>query len=165
MNIGQASNLSGVSRKMIRHYEAIGLIPPAARSHAAYRRYGEADVQRLAFIRRARAAGFPTDEIRRLLSLWEDRQRPAREVRRLAQAHLEGIETRIGELRRIAGTLAHLIEHCRGGDRPECPILEALAGDAATVHHRPGTHPEGSAAAKAAGTAAGSTAGGRTGAR
>lgn len=129
MNIGQASSASGVSRKMIRHYEAIGLIPPPARNDVDYRRYAEADVRRLCFVRRARASGFSTDEIRQLLSLWQDRQRPAREVRRLAQAHLAGIEARIAELQRIAGTLSHLVGHCRGDDRPDCPILDSLAGD------------------------------------
>lgn len=146
---------------MVRHYEAIGLVPPPARSDAAYRRYGEADVQRLVFIRRARASGFATDEIGRLLSLREDRRRPAREVRRLAQAHLDGIEARIAEPKRIAGTLAHLIAHCRGGDRPECPILDALAGDAASAR----CHPEGRPGSASAVKEGGSTAARRTGAR
>jgi Cu(I)-responsive transcriptional regulator len=127
MNISQAARASGISAKMIRHYETIGLIPKAVRRASGYRDYGMQDIEQLRFIRRARAVGFSTAEIRELLSLWQDRQRPAREVRRLATAHLEELEKRIQELRAIAGTLSHLVDHCHGGDRPDCPILESLA--------------------------------------
>ncbi len=133
MNISQAAALSGVSARMIRHYESAGLVPAAARSAAGYRRYTEADVHRLAFIRRARAVGFDTPGIRRLLSLWEDRRRPAREVRRLAQDQLGRLERRIADLEAIAATLSHLIDHCRGDDRPECPILDSLAAEGPPV--------------------------------
>jgi MerR family copper efflux transcriptional regulator len=129
MNIGQAARASGVSAKMIRHYETIGLIPRAARSLAGYRHYGEADVQRLAFIRHARNVGFATGEIRELLSLWQNRRRSARDVKRLAAEHLAEIEARIAELQSIAATLAHLLAHCHGDARPECPILDALQVD------------------------------------
>lgn len=127
MNIGQAAQASGVSAKMIRHYEAIGVIPKAARSTAGYRSYQPADVHLLRFANRARAVGFATGEIRQLLSLWQDRERSARDVRRLALHHVAELESRIAQLRGIAATLSHLIAHCHGGDRPECPILDALA--------------------------------------
>ncbi len=126
MNIGEAAKMSGVSAKMIRHYEAMGAIPRPKRTPAGYRRYEASDIQRLAFIRRARAAGFGASDIKKLISLWEDPRRPAREVKRIAIAHLGEIEARIEELRAIAGALSHLLEHCRGDDRPECPILESL---------------------------------------
>ena len=129
MNIGQAAAASGVSAKMIRHYESIGVLPPPPRSLSGYRRYGEADVQRLSFIRRARAAGFGTAQIKALMSLWQDRQRPAREVKRLVQGHLAEIEERIAELTRIAAALSHLTARCHGDDRPECPILDSLSQD------------------------------------
>jgi MerR family transcriptional regulator, copper efflux regulator len=129
VNIGQAAEASGVSAKMIRHYESIGVIPAPPRSESGYRRYQASDIQRLSFIRRARAAGFSTPDIKTLISLWQDQQRPAREVKRLASAHLGDIEGRIEELKLIAGALSHLLAHCHGGDRPECPILESLADD------------------------------------
>lgn len=127
MNISHAAQLSGVSAKMIRHYESAGLIPTVARTDAGYRRYTPDDVHRLAFIRRARAVGFGTPEIRQLLSLWENRQRPARDVKRLAVEHLEQLQERIADLEAIADTLSHLIGHCRGDGRPDCPILDSLA--------------------------------------
>lgn len=141
MNIGAASKASGVSIKMIRHYEALGLVPPAARRDSGYREFGEADVARLAFIRRARGAGFSTAAIRELLALWQHR-RPARDVRRLAERHLAETEARIAELRAVAGALAHLVRHCRGDDRPECPILDALATGTGHEGHRHGTRRE-----------------------
>ena len=137
MNIGQAARASGVSAKMIRHYETIGLIPRAARSLAGYRHYGEADVQRLAFIRHARNVGFATGEIRELLSLWQNRRRSARDVKRLAAGHLAEIEARIAELRSISDTLAHLLAHCHGDARPECPIIDALQFGPDAPAHRP----------------------------
>ena len=137
MNIGQAANASGVSAKMIRHYESIGVIPRPPRSESGYRRYEAADITRLAFVRRARAAGFDTADIRKLVSLWQDQRRTARDVKRLAQTHLAGIEARIEELRAVAGALSHLVAHCHGGDRPDCPILEALAHEAAVGEPRP----------------------------
>ncbi len=129
MNIGQAANASGVSAKMIRHYEAIGLIPEASRSLAGYRHYQASDIHMLRFIRRARDAGFSTAQIKKLLSLWQDRQRPARDVKQLAAAHLTDLQTRIAELQMIAHALTQLVEHCNGGERPQCPILDNLAGD------------------------------------
>lgn len=129
MNISRAAKHSGVSAKMIRHYESTGLIPPAGRTDAGYRIYTLDDVHRLAFIRRARAVGFGSSEIRQLLSLWQDRQRPARDVKQLAVAHLAQLQTRIADLEAIAETLSHLISHCRGDGRPDCPILDSLAAD------------------------------------
>lgn len=127
MNIGEAARASGISARMIRHYEAIGLLPGSARTDAGYRRYGPDDLQRLAFVRRARDAGFSSGEIARLLSLWQDDARPAREVRALAAGHLERIRQQIADLGRIADALSHLVEHCHGDERPACPILDALA--------------------------------------
>jgi len=129
MNIGQAASASGVSAKMIRHYETTGLIPKAARAYSGYRRYDERDINTLRFIRRARTAGFSTAQIKKLLSLWQDRQRPAREVKELASAHLSDLQARIAELQTIAHALTQLIAHCYGDERPQCPILDNLAGD------------------------------------
>ncbi|WP_374089466.1 Cu(I)-responsive transcriptional regulator [Methylomicrobium lacus] len=131
MNIGQAAEASGVSAKMIRHYEAVGLIPKASRSYSGYRHYQESDIHLLRFIRRARAAGFSTTQIRKLLSLWSDRERPAREVKQLAIEHLAELEQKIAELQSIATALSHLVSHCHGGEHPECPILDSLAGECA----------------------------------
>ncbi len=127
MNIGQLSEASGVSAKMIRHYESIGLIPKPPRSDACYRRYQQTDVQLLSFVLRARAVGFATAEIKSLVAMWLDRRRSAREVKALAARHLATVEARIDELKVIAKTISHLVQHCHGGDRPECPILDALA--------------------------------------
>ena len=129
MNISRAAQLSGVSAKMIRHYESAGLIPAVTRTAAGYRSYTPEDVHRLAFIRRARAVGFGTPEIRQLLSLWQNRQRPARDVKRLAVEHLQQLQERIADLEAIADTLSHLISHCRGDGRPDCPILDSLAAE------------------------------------
>ena len=129
MNISRAAELSGVSAKMIRHYESAGLIPAAGRTDAGYRVYTMDDVHRLAFIRRARAVGFGSDDIRQLLSLWQNRQRPARDVKRLAVEHLQQLQARIVDLEAIADTLSHLIGHCHGDERPDCPILDSLAAD------------------------------------
>ena len=127
MNIGQAAYASGVSAKMIRYYETTGLIPKAVRTYSGYRHYNEHDIHILRFINRARAAGFSTIQIKKLLSLWKNRQRPAREVKQLATEHLIELRAKIAELEAIAGTLSQLIAHCHGDDRPECPILDTLS--------------------------------------
>ena len=127
MNIGAAAAASGVSAKMIRHYEAIGLLPPTQRRQNAYRDYGEREVHELRFIRRARRLGFSMTEIHALLALWRDRGRPSREVRRIAGTHVADLEARIAEMQAIAKTLSRLVRECRGDDRPDCPILEDLA--------------------------------------
>jgi Cu(I)-responsive transcriptional regulator len=128
MNIGAAAEASGVSAKMIRHYEAIGLLPPPARRDNSYRDYGAQEVHELRFIGRARRLGFAVPEIAALLALWRDRSRPSREVRKLAAAHLADLERRIADLQGMAATLGDLVRRCHGDDRPECPILDRLEG-------------------------------------
>ena len=126
LNIGQAAAASGVSAKMIRHYEEIGLLPGAKRTASGYRLYKEADIHMLRFVRRARDLGFSMDEIRGLLELWRNRRRASGDVKRLAQKHIADLEARIAELEAMRGTLANLAAHCHGDSRPECPILEDL---------------------------------------
>ncbi len=126
MNIGEAAAASGVSAKMIRYYEGAGLVPPAGRSAAGYRLYGDADVHRLRFIRRARDLGFSVAEIGELLGLWSDRSRRSADVKRLAQAHIVDLEERISRLRQMADTLQALADCCAGDQRPDCPILAGL---------------------------------------
>lgn len=128
MQIGSAAEASGVSAKMIRHYESIGLIASGARRINNYRDYDARDVHELRFIRSARDLGFSLHEIRGLLDLWRDRGRTSRDVHVLAARHLHDVEARIGELQAIAGTLRALLDACCGDDRPECPILEKLQG-------------------------------------
>lgn len=128
MNIGEAAKATGVSAKMIRHYESIGLLPQANRSDTGYRRYGEKDLGNLQFIRRARDLGFSLEEIRNLLGLWQDRTRPSREVKALAQHHLDFLDKKLAEIQSMKTALAHLVSCCHGDERPDCPILEGLAG-------------------------------------
>lgn len=128
MNIGELSKQSGISAKMIRHYESIGLIPRAPKTASGYRRYEHADVMRLRFVRRARDAGLSTANIKRLLGLWQDTRRSSREVKQLVRQHVEEVDARIAGLVAIKDALEHLMAHCRGDERPECPIIEALSG-------------------------------------
>ena len=128
MNIGQASAGSGVSQRMIRHYERIGLIPPPARRDSGYRDYDESDVHRLRFIANARDLGFSIAEIRALLGLWDDRSRSSAEVKELALSHIEALEEKIARLVSMRATLQDLVERCYGDGRPDCPILKKLAG-------------------------------------
>ncbi|MCW3474302.1 Cu(I)-responsive transcriptional regulator [Rhodovastum sp. RN2-1] len=128
MNIGAAAAASGVSAKMIRHYEQIGLIPPATRSAVGYRHYDAAGIHTLTFIRRARDLGFPLEEIRQLLALWRDRQRPSADVKAVALRHVAALEAKAEALRAMSRTLQALAEHCHGDSRPDCPILDELAG-------------------------------------
>ena len=137
MNIGEASTASGVSAKMIRYYEQAGLIPAADRSQAGYRIYGDADVHRLRFIRRARDLGFSVAEISELLDLWNDRSRRSADVKRLAQAHIAELEGRIAKLRQMADTLQTLSDCCAGDHRPECPILKGLEAEPLTSGRGP----------------------------
>ena len=129
LTIGEAARRTGVSAKMIRWYEATGLLPPAARSDSGYRHYGEADLHTLRFIRRARDLGFSIEEIRALLRLWADRRRSSRDVKKLTLAHIEELDEKIALLGEMRATLAHLAHCCDGGDRPDCPIIDSLAGD------------------------------------
>jgi DNA-binding transcriptional MerR regulator len=124
MNIGETALASGISVKMIRHYEAIGLVPPAARTPGGYRSYGDDDLRRLIFIRHARAVGFATPQIRRLLSLWDDGERAVDDVVRLAEEHLQYVRARIGELQDIAGALKSLIAQAADVGRPTAPRIE-----------------------------------------
>jgi MerR family transcriptional regulator, copper efflux regulator len=126
MNIGQAAAASGVSAKMIRHYEAIGLLPAAVRSDAGYRRYDDAALHTLRFIRRARDLGFGLDEIAQLLALWRDRSRASAEVKALAARHVADLSERIERMQAMRRTLQHLVGACHGDDRPDCPILDDL---------------------------------------
>lgn len=126
MNISQAAAASGVSAKMIRHYEAIGLVPKPRRSGANYRVYAQSDVHTLRFVRATRELGFSMSEIGELLDLWRDRRRPSRKVKALVTAHVRELERRIVELQAMKGTLEHLAHSCHGDERPDCPILERL---------------------------------------
>jgi|SRR5688500_14685460 Cu(I)-responsive transcriptional regulator len=128
MNIGQAAEASGVSAKMIRYYESIGLIPRTVRTEAGYRVYSENDVSTLGFIRRARDLGFSVEQISELVALWRDRERASTDVKRIALEHVEILERKARELQEMAATLKHLSKHCHGDARPECPIIEGLAG-------------------------------------
>ena len=128
MNIGAAAEASGVNAKMIRHYEAIGLLPPPARRDNSYRDYGEQEVHELRFIGRARKLGFAMPEIAALLTLWRDKGRPSREVKLIASRHLDELEERIAVMRSMASALRHLVSSCHGDERPDCPILERLEG-------------------------------------
>jgi MerR family transcriptional regulator, copper efflux regulator len=127
MNIGEASRASGVSQRMIRHYEAIGLIPKAARRESGYRDYDARDVHTLRFIARSRDLGFPIEEIGKLLALWRDRSRASAEVKALALARVEELKRKERELAEMRRTLEHLATTCQGDDRPDCPIIEVLA--------------------------------------
>ena len=134
MNIGEAAAASGVSAKMIRYYESIGLISAAARAESGYRVYSDADVHTLRFIRRARDLGFSVEQMTELLALWQDRGRASAEVKRIALDHVGELERKMQELQGMADTLRHLARHCHGDDRPDCPILKDLAdGRAAEV--------------------------------
>jgi len=131
MNIGEAAKASGVSAKMIRHYESVGLFPRALRTDAGYRQYSAREVNTLRFIRQSRDLGFSIEQIRELLGLWQNRRRPSRQVKALAQAHLQELEQKLLELHEMKTALEHLVHCCHGDDRPECPILESLADGSA----------------------------------
>ncbi len=126
MNIGEASKASGVSAKMIRYYESIGLIPAAGRTVAGYRVYTMTDVQLLRFIRRARDLGFSVERIEELLALWQDRSRQSADVKQIALQQIASLEVRIREMQAMMDTLRHLAEACCGDHRPDCPILADL---------------------------------------
>ena len=127
MNIGQAATASGVTAKMIRYYESIGLIEPPIRTQAGYRVYTAEEIHELRFIKRARTLGFSIEEARELLALWRDKSRASADVKRFAMKHVRDLETKIDELQAMSRTLRHLAQTCHGDDRPECPILADLA--------------------------------------
>ena len=128
VTIGDAARASGVSSKMVRHYESLGLLGDITRTDGGYRLYTPADVHTLRFIKRARDLGFSMAEIAELVSLWHDRQRASADVKRIAQAHVNDLEKRIAALQDMRSTLQNLLHCCHGDERPECPILDQLAG-------------------------------------
>ena len=133
MNIGQAAAVSGVSAKMIRHYESVGLFPEAARTESGYRQYAAREVNTLRFIRQSRDLGFSIEQIRELLGLWQNRRRPSRQVKALAEAHIQELEQKLQELQAMKATLEHLAHCCHGDDRPDCPIIESLADESGPI--------------------------------
>ena len=133
MNIGGASKASGISAKRIRHYEQVGLVAAASRTDAGYRQYDERDVHTLRFIRNARDLGFSISEIGELLGLWRDRRRPSRQVKTLAEGHIQELERKVQGLLAMKATLEHLVRRCRGDERPECPILESISSGTAAA--------------------------------
>ena len=127
LSIGAAAEASGVTAKMIRHYEDIGLIKHVRRTTAGYRLYAPDDVHVLSFIRQSRRLGFSMAEIGTLLGLWRDKKRPSRKVRELAQTHIDELNQKIQDLQAMKATLTRLVDCCHGDERPDCPILEELA--------------------------------------
>jgi len=127
MNIGQASKATGVSVKMIRYYESIGLIKAPLRTDSGYRVYSDNDVHTLRFISKARDLGFSVDQMSDLLALWRDRSRASGDVKAIALEHVAALDEKAEALRAMSDTLRHLAEHCHGDDRPECPIIEGFA--------------------------------------
>jgi MerR family copper efflux transcriptional regulator len=127
LNIGEAAKASGVSAKMIRHYESIGLVKEARRTDAGYRLYSGQDVKELQFIHRGRELGFTLDQIGTLLALWRDKGRASKDVRAMAEQHIAELDRKIGEMQAMKRTLEQLATACHGDDRPECPILDDLA--------------------------------------
>jgi Cu(I)-responsive transcriptional regulator len=127
-NIGEAAKASGVSAKMIRHYEGIGLVPKAARRDSNYRDYGAPDIHRLGFIHRSRALGFSVEQIRELLRLWEDKDRSSKDVKRLTLSHLAELDEKIALLEEMRVTLSRFAQACEGEHRPDYPIIEGLEG-------------------------------------
>ena len=140
MNIGEAASLSGVSAKMVRHYESLGLLPKVVRTEAGYRQYGDREVHTLRFIRRARDLGFSMAEISALLKLWQNRRRASGDVKRIALSHVADLDRRMAEMAAMKQTLARLADCCHGDDRPDCPILDELGDESLVVqavHPRP----------------------------
>lgn len=137
MNIGEASKATGVSVKMLRYYEEIGLVRPALRAYSGYRVYSEKNISMLRFVRRARDLGFQVKQIASLLNLWEDGSRASADVKSLALSHVRELEQRRRELDEMIGTLQHLAHHCHGDNRPECPILSGLSAEEEEVMPKP----------------------------
>lgn len=159
MNIGQAATASGVSAKMIRYYESIGLVRETSRTDSGYRIYGENDLHTLRFIKRARNLGFSLEQIGDLLSLWQDTGRASSDVKSIAMSHVEELNQRIVELTEMRDTLASLARTCHGDGRPDCPILQTLGsaqehvhGENCAHHHDKNTHQLGRKAVNQPGT-------------
>lgn len=132
MNIGAAAKATGISAKMIRYYESIGLVQPPARSAAGYRHYSSDDLNMLHFIRRGRDLGFSMAQLAELLSLWRDQHRASADVKRIAEQHIDDMNQRIRQMQEMVATLSHLAHSCQGDTRPHCPIIEALQQPAGT---------------------------------
>ena len=130
VNIGVAAERSGVSAKMVRHYESLGLLSAVQRTDSGYRQYGEADVHTLRFIKRCRDLGFSMAEIAELVGLWQNRRRASSSVKRIAQKHVDELTQRIEAMQSMQRTLSSLLQCCQGNERPDCPILDDLAGTA-----------------------------------
>ena len=128
LNIGEAAARSGVSAKMLRHYESLGLLGEVSRTDAGYRQYSEREVHILRFIRRGRDLGFSMAEIAELLKLWQDRRRASSQVKKIAQTHIADLDRRLEEMQAMRQTLLQLTQCCHGDERPDCPILDGLAG-------------------------------------
>ena len=127
--ISTAARLSGVSAKMLRHYESLGLLGEVARTDSGYRQYSEVDVRSLQFIKRSRDLGFSMPEIAELVGLWHNRRRASASVKRIAQKHMDDLSQRIASMQAMQRTLSTLTQHCHGDERPDCPILDDLAGE------------------------------------
>lgn len=145
MNIGKAAEQSGISAKMIRYYEQVGLLPQPERTESGYRVYTSQHVHTLRFVRRARDLGFSVEQMGELLALWQDRSRASADVKRIARQQVRALERKAEALQQMAETLRHLAEHCHGNDRPDCPIINALehgpdcCGPRTTSVHGPGS--------------------------
>lgn len=135
VNIGEAARQSGVSAKMLRHYESLGLLGAVARTESGYRLYSPADVHTLRFIRRCRDLGFSMAEIAELVGLWQDRARASSSVKKIAQKHMDELSQRIAALQSMQRTLSGLVDCCHGDARPDCPILDDLAGAPHALSH------------------------------
>jgi Cu(I)-responsive transcriptional regulator len=135
VTIGQAAALSGISAKMVRHYESLGLLPRVGRTDSGYRQYSEAEVHTLRFIKRARDLGFSMAEIAELVALWQNRRRASASVKRIAQQHVADLAQRIEAMQAMQRTLNQLLHHCHGDDRPDCPILDDLALQPGAARH------------------------------
>ena len=127
MNIGEAARRSGVSAKMVRHYESLGLLPTVARTDAGYRQYSDKEVHTLRFIRHARDLSFSKAEIAELVKLWQNQRRSSANVKKIALKHLADIDAKMAEMAAMRKTLQHLVHCCSGDERPDCPILDELA--------------------------------------
>lgn len=130
LTIGEAARSAGISARMVRHYESLGLLAAVARTDSGYRQYTQADVHTLHFIRRSRDLGFSMEEIAELLALWHDRSRASSQVKRIAQSHIDDLSERIASMQAMQRSLQTLVSCCKGNERPDCPILDDLAGAA-----------------------------------
>ena len=144
MNIGEVAKAAGVSAKMVRHYESVSLLRHVPRTDSGYRQYTDAEVHTLRFIRHARDLGFSIDQIRELVGLWQNKRRPSRQVKLMAESHIRELDEKLAELQAMRATLSHLVHCCHGDERPDCPILETLASataeSPAAVRHGKSSH-------------------------